>query len=88
MRFHVNRKCVLAWYKNIDEGTYASADNEHICWWWLRSPGDFEDAACGVGYYGSVSPFYFVNYTCYDYEGDYCEGSAGVRPALYVDLKS
>lgn len=46
------------------------------CWWWLRSPGDYQGNAAFVGTAGWVlDSGYFVDH-----------GSNAVRPALWIDL--
>ncbi len=46
-------------------------------WWWLRSPGSFSDDAADVDSDGSV-----------DLYGSSVNFSSGVRPALWINLKS
>ena len=47
------------------------------CWWWLRSPGAYQDIAADVGNAGDVRENgYYVNYDDI------------VRPALWIDLNS
>ena len=55
---------------------YKTADGDAAGWWWLRSPGYFQDLAAFVDYDGSL-----YNHRVYD-------GSACVRPALWVNLGS
>jgi hypothetical protein len=47
-------------------------------WWWLRSPGLIGDFAAGVGPGGGLD---VCGFDVYDAEG-------GVRPALWLNLKS
>lgn len=48
------------------------------CWWWLRSPGNYQYNAAGVYYGGGV-----------DEGGDYVHCAYGaVRPALWINLAS
>lgn len=48
------------------------------CWWWLRSPGSYQDVAAGVYSDGDVSEY--GNYVSSD--------DLAVRPALWIDLNS
>ena len=57
--------------------TYTKGDAA-TCWWWLRSPGFYQDYAAGVGRGGSVD--YFGINVNYDYDG--------IRPALWINLDS
>jgi hypothetical protein len=57
---------------------YCTADNKRACIWWLRSPGFYGDVAAYVSVGGGVG-----------YYGDYVyDDSYGVRPALWINLKS
>lgn len=62
---------------------YAAANNAYEsdsgnCWWWLRSPGFFEDYAAFVYHYGGVNASgNFGNF-----------GDNAVRPVLWIDLES
>jgi len=47
-------------------------------WWWLRSPGYYRHLAALVGADGGVIA----------YDGAYASGVGGVRPALWLNLKS
>jgi len=44
-------------------------------WWWLRSPGNFNQCAAGVDVDGSI-----------DYSGSIEEYKGGVRPAVWINL--
>ncbi len=59
-----------------DNNYNKTADGDESGWWWLRSPGNFQNYAADVYYDGSLH--YGIVY--YD--------SACVRPALWVDLES
>ncbi len=53
-------------------------EREYNCWWWLRSPGIYQDYAACVNIDGSV-----------DCIGNYVNDDDGyVRPALEIDLQS
>ena len=57
---------------------YKTASGETACWWWLRSPGDGGSSAAIVSNDGLVCDWgFYVNFDHY-----------GVRPALWIDLKS
>ena len=53
-------------------------NGEATCWWWLRSPGFFQNSAARVHYDGSI----------------YCSGrgvgdtGGCVRPAMWIDLEA
>ena len=47
------------------------------CWWWLRSPGFYQDRAAFVYYDGDVNEY-----------GDYVYVLRAVRPALWINLGS
>ena len=68
------RQCVATEYaKNKRAGT----NTDGCCWWWLRSPGDYQNNAALVSSSGDV-----------DEDGDhvYSVGTA-VRPALWINLE-
>ncbi len=58
----------------------ATDDGEATCWWWLRSPGNYEGRAAIVNYGGNV----------YDFGTEFGLGlddiSNGVRPAIYINI--
>lgn len=75
------RKCIPTEYA-VAQGvsTYSNytKDGKPTCWWWLRSPGDGQDYAAGVGSGGGV-----------DGSGDGVgDSDSAVRPALWIDLNS
>lgn len=70
------RQCQPTKYA-IANGAYVNSDNGN-CWWWLRSPGHFQDDAADVRSGGSVS------YVGDDVHLDY----SCVRPALWINLDS
>ena len=74
----VNRRCAVVWEKNIQGGRSVTADGERAIWWWLRSSGSSATEACFVKDGGSVSSE-GLDITLYGY---------GIRPALYINLKS
>ncbi|MBO5622534.1 MAG: hypothetical protein J5959_13000, partial [Butyrivibrio sp.] len=68
------RQCVASDYA-ILQGAYVNA-RAGSCWWWLRSPGHYQDYANHVRFDGTL--------------GDYSEvtsNTIGVRPAMWVDLE-
>ena len=75
------RKCAPTAYAIANgawtSDTYTKGDAA-TCWWWLRSPGFYQDYAAGVGRGGSVD--YFGINVNYDYDG--------IRPALWINLDS
>ena len=75
------RMCAPTAYA-IASGAYTN-DNDKVdggasCWWWLRSPGNFQYIAAGVSLVGGV----YSNGNYIDYARD-C-----VRPAMWIDLDS
>ncbi len=75
------RMCVPTEYA-VAQGAYTSdsykVGGKATCWWWLRSPGDFQDYAASVDNGGSV-----------DCSGRHVHfGIDCVRPALWIDLAS
>ena len=75
------RKCIPTAYA-IAQGAYTSSsynkDGKATCWWWLRSPGDYQYDAASVNYDGSIYYYgYFVDNRC-----------DCVRPALWINLDS
>ncbi len=75
------RKCIPTAYA-IAQGAYTSSsynkDGKATCWWWLRSPGDYQYCAAYVSDDGSI-----------DYDGDDVNVSYDcVRPALWINLDS
>lgn len=76
------RKCAPTAYAKA-QGAYTSdiyktASGAATCWWWLRSPGDYQYSAAYVSIGGSVS---FIGYSV-DTDFD------AVRPALWINLDS
>ena len=55
-----------------------STDRGGSCWWWLRSPGTYQDTAASVNYVGDVSSRGF----------NVSDDSVAVRVALWLDLKN
>ena len=69
-----SRECQTTAYAK-EQGAYTGSSSE-ICWWWLRSPGDYSDSAAGVFDAGSV-----------DFDGSSVyRDNGGVRPALWINL--
>ena len=76
------RKCAPTAYAKA-QGAYASynyktASGAATCWWWLRSPGSYQDNAANVLDDGSVN--YFGPDVNYD--------NGAVRPAMWIDLSA
>lgn len=70
------RQCTPTDYA-MAEGAYVINGTNGNCWWWLRSPGNFNNIAAYVGDAGDVRGYgYYVDY-----------GSCAVRPALWVTLE-
>ena len=59
----------------VANGASVKSDNGN-CWWWLRSPGDFQDCAATVNYGGAVYEYAFYVHAV----------NSAVRPALWIDL--
>ena len=58
------------------QGAYKASNG--VCWWWLRSPGNYSSSAAGVSTDGSVGSY-----------GDYVDSyDVAVRPALWINLES
>ena len=62
--------------------TYAKAhgaytDDNGNCWWWLRSPGSYQDCSARVFTDGSLGSFISVR-----------NGDGALRPAFWIDLNS
>ena len=59
-------------------GTFNSIAKGYIggCWWWLRSPGQYEDCAAGIFEYGYG---YNSGYLVDDYDN-------GVRPVIKLNI--
>jgi len=64
------------WYYEPDE-RFVAKFNSSRHWWWLRSPGIYQNYAAGVYDDGGVSLY-----------GDYVDIEGGVRPALWLNLES
>lgn len=76
------RKCAPTAYAKA-QGAYTSdiyktASGAATCWWWLRSPGLYQNFAAIVNYDGSV--YYYGNLVNYAHDA--------VRPALWINLDS
>ena len=76
------RKCAPTAYAKAQgaytSDSYKTASGAATCWWWLRSPGNYQDSAASVCNVGSVS--YFGDDVNYDNDA--------VRPALWINLDS
>jgi len=86
--YDVNRRCAFSWYKNrIDPTVYdeiATADGVHACDWWLRSPGA-KFQACSVHVRGDV---HSAGTACWYVGYNYIPYTSGVRPAMWIKIKS
>lgn len=76
------RKCAPTAYAKAQgaytSDSYKTASGAATCWWWLRSPGIYQNFAAYVDYDGSVH-----------YNGIYVNPANGaVRPALWINLYS
>ena len=76
------RKCAPTAYAKAQgaytSDSYKTASGAATCWWWLRSPGNYQNYAASVNSDGSVYySGYYVN-NAYD----------AVRPALWINLDS
>ena len=73
------RKCVPTPYA-VGKGAYKSdsyfIDGRGCCWWWLRSPGHYQNGASDVNSNGALDPLGLIVYDDHN----------AVRPALWVDL--
>ncbi len=92
----INRRCAPtdyavaqgAWQYSGTDSDCITADNIGTCCWWLRSPGDYGRLAAYVRNYGSVHEggggisLYSILGFSVNYD-DY-----GVRPVLFINLKS
>ena len=75
-----SKKCVptcYAIYRGVWTSNIKTKDDEQTCWWWLRSPGDYQDCA------GRVHDFGGVIY----YGGKVDLDNGGVRPAMWLNLQ-
>lgn len=83
----VNRRCALAWYRNKTGSWDSTADGQPACWWWLRTPGSYDDQVCDVRYDGQVDSVGAIpnNIGIVGYD-DFDRG-AGVRPAICINIK-
>ena len=81
--FHTTEHETPAQFKNILPKTYPQSDEliaeygKSGSWWWLRSPGDSPGSAAGVNNDGDVG-----------FDGYAVDTEGGVRPALWINLKS
>ena len=76
------RKCAPTAYAKAQgaytSDSYKTASGAATCWWWLRSPGRYQDRAARVYYDGSVI-----------YDGYLVDSDIdAVRPALWINLDS
>ena len=68
------RECKPTEYA-IANGAFVNSDNGN-CWWWLRSPGRYQDYAADVRKDGDV----------HEYGDRVYYDNGAVRPALWIDL--
>ena len=65
-------------YFSSDGARQCKRSNGGNCWWWLRSPGCYQNCAANVNDNGFVrADGYYVGFT-----------DTAVRPALWIDLNS
>lgn len=70
------RQCEPTEYAMANDA-YVNSDNGN-CWWWLRSPGLYQNCASDVSSNGGVN-----------YSGDFVSNvGVSVRPALWINLES
>lgn len=74
------RKCVPTKYATANGANVSSEHTKYgvaTCWWWLRSPGNYQNDAAGGDTDGSVH-----------YRGGDVAGNGGcVRPAMWISLE-
>ena len=70
------RQCKPTEYA-VAGGAYVNSSNGN-CWWWLRSPGYFQNDAAVVSDVGDV----------YEHDRGVDRDDGAVRPALWIDLNS
>ena len=59
-----------------DQAACKTSDGKRAGWWWLRSPGGYQENAAAVSFNGSFTSKYTDNdYIC-------------IRPALWLNLES
>ena len=80
-RAHTSDKIFLL--STSEARTYFKDDNDRIAsfngqndWWWLRSPGNYEDSVSSISHIGYI---YLYGYYIFHTDG-------GVRPALWISL--
>ncbi len=73
--FDSARQCEATAYAEA-QGAYVSSSNGN-CWWWLRSPGNYQYCAAYVYYVGDV----------YEHGVSVRSSNTAVRPALWIDLE-
>ena len=79
------RKCEPTAYA-VANGAYESDSGN--CWWWLRSPGSYQNRAARVRSGGSVD-YYGTGVGSVTFLGFFVgNGSGAVRPALWINLDS
>ena len=85
--YNDSRKCKPTAYA-IANGAYVNGADGY-CWWWLRSPGNFQDRAAFVDSYGLVSEVgddVGDTQDLYEYGLNIDHDNDCVRPALWIDL--
>lgn len=73
-----DRMCAATPYaeaQGVDQRNWAGLNGIQSCYWWLRTPGRWDENATSVEPYGSIIDYGYV-------DGSGC----AVRPALWVDL--
>lgn len=70
------RRCVASVYA-AEEGAYVKEETNR-CWWWLRTPGFYQDTGMSVGSTGAINEF-----------GIGVDRDNGtIRPAMWVELET
>lgn len=85
--YNNSRKCKPTAYA-IANGAYVN-ETDGYCWWWLRSPGNFQERAAFVDCYGLVSEVgddVGDTHDLYEYGLNIDHDNDCVRPALWIDL--
>ena len=76
-QYDIGLKCALACYKGIKAiGSSLTSDGEKTCYWWLRTSYS-SSRQCYVDWLGD-----------FRYGGESTDEVLGVRPAMYISLKS
>ncbi len=88
----INSRCAFAWYKSVNKYSgedHLTKDGEDACWWWLRQIYESPSSSIvNINAYGQINGSGNSADDIDLNQGYFGGNSAGVRPAMYISIKS